>query len=199
MTVLMEDNKYRNAKTKKMKIYSEKEIDNAASVKEKTGRNFWNVKAEQLCTQAKTACLNKQILMGIIDVSWTLRKTALIEEEARKTSDEEVVILRHKNCIKPRVQKKETVPNNLERMSAAHAVVVDLDKKLEACRENLKKAKSQSEKGQHKRVYDRTKISLDGAYTELKRAQDANMKAINVKRKLLDKHLNSITDSDDIN
>ena len=67
---------------KKMKIYSEKEIDNAASVMEKTRRNFWNVKAEQLCTKTKTACLNKQILMGIIDVSWTLRKTALIEEEA---------------------------------------------------------------------------------------------------------------------
>ena len=194
----MEDNKYRNAKMKKMKIYSKKEIDNATSVMEKTRRNFWNVKAEQLCTQATTACLNKQILMGIIDVSWTLRKTALIEE-ARKTSDKEVVISRHENCIKPTIQEKETGPNNLERMSAAHAVVVDLDKKLVGCRENLKKAKSQSEKGQHKRVYDRTKISLDGAYTELKRAQDATMKAINVKRKLLDKYLNSITDSDDVN
>ena len=45
-------------------------------------------------------------------------------------------------------------------MSAARAVVVDLDKKLEKYRENLKKAKSKSEKGQHKRGYDRMKISL---------------------------------------
>ena len=198
MTVLMKDNKYRNAKMKKMKIYSEKEVYNATSEMEKTRRNFWNEKAEQLCTQTKTAGQNKQTLMGIIDVSWTLRKTALIEEEARKTTDEEVVISRHE-ATKPRIQKKETIPNNLERMSAAHAVVVDLDKKLEKYRENLKKAKSKNEKGQHKRDYDRMKISLDGAYTELKRAQDATMKAISVKRKLLDKHLNSMTEGDDVN
>ena len=43
------------------------------------------------------------------------------------------------------------------------------------------------------------KISLDGAYTELKTAQDATMKAISVKRKLLDKHLNSMTEGDDVN
>ena len=105
MTVLMKDNKYRNAKMKKMKIYSEKEVYNATSEMEKTRRNFWNEKAEQLCTQTKTAGQNKQTLMGIIDVSWTLRKTALIEE-ARKTTDEEVVISRHE-ATKPRIQKKK--------------------------------------------------------------------------------------------
>ena len=50
---------------KKMKIYSEKEVYNATSEMERTRRNFWNKKAEQLCTQTKTAGQNKQTLMGI--------------------------------------------------------------------------------------------------------------------------------------
>jgi hypothetical protein len=56
----METDKYRNSKMKEMKINSEKELTRRRLKWKK--RHFWNEKAEQLCTQAKTASQNKQTL-----------------------------------------------------------------------------------------------------------------------------------------
>lgn len=86
--------KYRNAKMKNLKIYSEEEINTAPSKMERTRRHFWNEKAEQLTTRQATAGQSKSTLIGIIDVAWTLRKTALIDVEARELKDKDNVIVR---------------------------------------------------------------------------------------------------------
>jgi hypothetical protein len=46
-------------------------------------RTFWNEKTEQLATKNETCKLDKTTIRGIIDVSWTLRKTSLIVIDAR--------------------------------------------------------------------------------------------------------------------
>ena len=61
---------------------------------ERTRRHFWNEKAEQLATRQATAGQSKSTLIGIIDVAWTLRKTALIDVKARELKDKENVIVR---------------------------------------------------------------------------------------------------------
>ena len=79
---------------KNLKIYSEEEINTAPSKMERTRRHFWNEKAEQLTTRQETAGQSKSTLIGIIDVAWTLRTTALIDVEARGLKDKENVIVR---------------------------------------------------------------------------------------------------------
>ncbi|KAJ7375631.1 hypothetical protein OS493_039976, partial [Desmophyllum pertusum] len=83
---------YQHAKMKNIKIYSEQEIESSKSELEKKRRIFWNEKAEQLSKSQITSNLSKTTLIGIIDVSWTLRKTALIEGEARKILDDEQLL-----------------------------------------------------------------------------------------------------------
>ena len=185
--------KYRNAKMKNLKIYSEEEINTAPSKMERTRRHFWNEKAEQLATRQATAGQSKSTLIGIIDVAWTLRKTALIDVEARELKDKESVIVRTYDeppKSKKGTQKKQTIPKNLDRMAAAHAAVERLDKEMEEYRE-LQKRASSKEKEELKKKFGKSKQLLDGAYTELKRAQDAALKSIRGKRKSLDEFLKS--------
>lgn len=73
---------------------------------EKTRRRFWNEKAEQVTTKKNTAGLDKLTLMGIIDVSRTMRKTSLIEDESRKVLDEEEILLKTMFSNQKSSQKK---------------------------------------------------------------------------------------------
>ena len=188
-TVLIDENKCRHAKMKQLKIFTEKDITKSKCDLEKKRKIFWNEKAEQLCTNVKTANLSKITLTGIIDVAWTLRKTSIIEEEARRIANEEIIFTRGES--KDRIQKKETIPRNLDRLESAHAVVSDMNEKMERFRDLSKNAKSKKEINEYNKEYSRLKILMDGAYSELKKAQDATAKAIKVKKQLLDNYIKS--------
>ena len=195
---LMRANKYHNATLKKLKIYTDEEINAANSEMERKRRRFWNNKAEQVATSKKTANLKKTTQMGIIDVAWTLRKTAFIETDARKTLDEEKVLFRRceNEKVTKAVQKKETIPKNLDRMAAAHAAVEKADEELNDCRMNFEKARTEKERQAARQEFEVKQILMDGAYTELKKAQDATTKSVKAKRKELDQKLN-VTESEE--
>ena len=129
---------WKNARMKNIKIYSEKEIEEAKSCLEKKRRRFWNEKAEQLATSPKTANCDKTTIGGIIDVSWTLRKTSMIEGDARKVLDDAKILLENpvSSAKKWKLgnQKRETLPKNLDRLAAAHSVVESLDSDLKNVR-----------------------------------------------------------------
>lgn len=74
---------------------------------EKTRRRLWNEKAEQVTTKRKTAGLDKLTLIGIIDVSWTMGKTSLIEDESRKVLDDEEILLKTKFSNQKSSKKKK--------------------------------------------------------------------------------------------
>ena len=195
---LMRANKYHNATLKKLKIYTDEEIDAANSEMERKRRRFWNNKAEQVATSKKTANLKKTTQMGIIDVAWTLRKTAFIETDARKTLDEEKVLFRRREYerVTKAAQKKETIPKNLDRMAAAHAAVEKADKELNDYRMNFEKARTEKERQAARQEFEVRQTFMDGAFTELKKAQDATIKSVKAKRKELDQKLN-VTDSEE--
>ena len=86
---MLKKNKYINAKLKNIKIYSDKEIESPQAHLERKRRRFWNEEAEQLARCPKTSPGNKTTIAGIIDVSWTMKKTSLIETDARKLLDDE--------------------------------------------------------------------------------------------------------------
>ena len=52
-------------------------------------RQSWNEKCKQVCTHSETANQEKYAIIEIIDVAWTLRKTAILEEECKKLEMDE--------------------------------------------------------------------------------------------------------------
>ena len=187
---------FKYAKMNNWKIYSEKEINSPTVELERKRRAFWNKKAEQLASTPKTSKLNKTTMAGIIDVSWTLRKTSLIEADVKNVLNQEEVLFGLDGVgRKIGSQKKGTVMKNIDRMSAAHAAVEGNDIKLqELIKRNLDKSSfSKLERIQLTSEYNKKKILFDEAYTELKRAQDATVKALKVKKEEMEKRLRAKT------
>ena len=88
-------------------------------------------------------------------------------------------------------QKKETIPKNLQRMETANFNVQRANANLEKVKEEFEKAKSTVEEEKIKKQWKRSKDDMDEAYTKLKQAQDATMKALVVKQQQLEKYLTS--------
>lgn len=184
----LKGNKYINAKMKNIKIYSEQEI-NSQKDTERQRRTFWNEKAEQLAKSPKTSNCSKTTIVGIIDVAWTLRKTTLIEAEARKLIQSEKELFDKEDLASGKKlgkQKQETLPSNLDRMAAAHSAVEAIDADMEGCQKKFKKGKSIQQRKNDTAEYKRQKALMDGAYTELKRAQEATIKSIKAKQQQLE-------------
>ena len=76
-------------------------------------------------------------------------------------------------------QKKDTILKNMDRMSANHHPVKELDPEMTEIQESFNKAKAVAERKKCTEGYERKKLLLDGAYTELKHAQDALIIKIN--------------------
>ena len=181
---------YYHAKTNNMKIYSPKEIESATGM-EKKRRQFWNDKAEQLAQNKKTRNQSKTVLSGLIDVSWTLRKTSMLESDVKKLLDEEKVLFRKDDVAGKKLgtQKKDTISKNVERMSAAHHAVEGIDQEVEEVQETFQAAQTLVDRRKYSKEYERKKLLLDGAYTELKRAQDALTKSMKAKERDIENRL----------
>ena len=186
-----------HARQKGIKIYSVKEISSGKSELEQARRQFSNEKAEQLCTRSETANLGKTTIYGIIDVAWTLRKTLLLLDEARKLQQNEEELFPDDDSASwergtAGKQKAKTIDNNINRMEVSHQNVIDRDKELEKVKKRYESCTTEEKKllGQeHKKV----KTEFDGAYTELKRAQDALTKALKHKKDILERRLKERT------
>ena len=164
---------------------------------ERKRRRFCNEKAEQLAKSSKTSHCGKTTIAGIIDVAWTLRKTSFIEGEARKLLQDEKELFTKDDIAsgsKLGQQKKDTIAKNLDRMAAAHLAVESHDAEVEKCQKEFKKGKSIKERNESNLKYKRQKTLMDGAYTELKRAQDATVKSIKTKRQQLEIRLSARED-----
>lgn len=166
---------------------------------EKKRRQFWNEKADQLAKNKETRDQSKTALCGIIDVSWTLRKTSMLEAEAKKLMEDEKVLFRKEDATSRKLgkQKKDTIPKNVDRMSAAHQAVEEHDQKVTGVQTLFKEATTLPDRKKFTKKYEREKLLMDGAYTELKRAQDALSKSIKVKRTEIENRLKVGTEGED--
>ena len=182
---------------KNIKIYTDKEIPSPKSEMERKRRRFCKEKAEHLAKSSKTSHCGKITIAGIIDVAWTLRKTSFIEGEARKLLQDEKELFTKDDIAsgsKLWQQKKDTIAKNLDRMAAAHLAVESHDAEVEKCQKEIKKGKSIKERNESTLKYKRQKALMDGAYTELKRAQDATVKSIKTKHRQLEIRLSARED-----
>jgi len=106
----------------------------------------------------------------------------------------QIKVLRNANLG---TKKKETLPKNLDRMSAAHLAVESIASEVQECQTKFKAAKKQSQRKLFTDDYKRKKVLLDGAYTELKRAQEATVKSIHVQRQQIYSYLESSKEDSD--
>ena len=169
---------------KNIKIYSDKEIESPQAHLERKGRRFWNKKAKQLVKSPKTWLCNKTTIVGIINVSWKMKKkTALIEGEARKLLEDEKELFwkdEPTSVSKLRQQKRKRWEKNLEDMAVAHEAIERHDANIEI----YKKVNDTS-------ALKREKDLMDGAYSQLKKAQEAAAKSIKFKGQQVQMRLTS--------
>ena len=183
-------------------MYSEDEIKGARSELEQRRRKFWNEKVEQLCTDSSTTSLDKTTIYGMVDVSWTLRKSSMLETEACKILHEEEVLFQREECAvsgkrKLGSQKKDTINKNIDRMSVAHIQVESLDAGLKDARNRFRLADTIQERKRLKREFQEKSTLLTGSYSELKRAQDALSKSLSQKKREIENVLANKTSQDE--
>lgn len=121
-------NTYGNAVEKGIKLWTDFQIKTAIGL-EKKRREFFNMKAEELCS-VKHIRHNwtKTEIAGAADTAWTLKKTALLKVENNYIS----TLLEGKKAPK---QKESTIRKNLEEMMTNHIKLESLDKEVKACAE----------------------------------------------------------------
>ena len=186
--------RYRHARQKGLKIYDKKEIETAKSDLERMRRQFWNEKCEQLCTRSETANQEKYAIIGIIDVAWTLRKTAKLGEECKKLEmDEQELFSADEHLLSTSLpgrgkQKASTIPHNIQRMNIVRENFLKLDKEMAICKNQIQNADATKRKTLNEQL-QQLKKSLDGSYTKLKCAQDALTKALKHKKDTLNLRL----------
>ena len=128
----------------------------------------------------------------MIDVAWTLRKTTLLKDNAKRLETEEKEVVADKTKISfQRGYKSKTIDKNLDRIEIPHQTFLDYDKQLESINEQLK-ATAKASVEQRKKIEEEREIvksRFDGQFSELKRAQDALNKSLQQRRKIINKQL----------
>ena len=103
-----------------------------------------------MASSPQTAECDQTTISDIIDVSWALRKTSLIEGGARKVIEDAEILLDNpdSSATKRKLgnQKNETLPKNLDRirMSAAHLAVESIDSEVQKCQTKFKAEKNKA-------------------------------------------------------
>ena len=119
---------YQHASSRKLKIYTQNEITTAKGLG-KVRRQFWNNKAEEVGRDKSLRTWSKTALHGVIDTSWTLKKTALFVLEGNKILNE-----KHENKGITK-QKEGTFAENLRRTLSVHSDLLSTNSKLAALKD----------------------------------------------------------------
>lgn len=155
---------YPHASSHKLKLYSLNDIKTVKGL-EKVRRKFWNSNAKEVCQDQTTRKWSKTALHGVIDMSWTLKKTALSVMEANKILSETKDVTKTK-------QEEGTLSENVERTLCRHRDVLKLNSKLAALEDPDNNTRDK------KRKVEKFQKSIRAAVGKLKKAQESLRKAI---------------------
>ena len=104
------------AKARNVKLYTDAEIQNSTG-KTKEYREFWNKKAEEICSEAEFAKFSKAAVHGMINTAWTMQKADDILAESKKIAN----ALKNvpKSWLSCTVAAENTLRKNIERLEKA--------------------------------------------------------------------------------
>ena len=174
---------FSTARARKVKIFSEQEIDESIGM-QKSYRQFWNDKAEELCSSNALKDFKPGEIQGAINVAWSLKKTEILKEELEEINME-IATRCTGSALKKMQMSKSTVEKNTTRVDAAVSTVKEAQKKLTTERQKYLESTNKSERKLAAATADEIENNSDFQMVELQRAQDALRKALNARKKLL--------------
>lgn len=145
-------------------LYSMRDIERASAAR-KEYYTFWNVKAQELCSDQTFAGYKKQELHGIIDTAWQMKSCEILTAQAE---DE----LQNMPSNKP--EKSKTLSKNIKRVQEARRVANELNKQVSGLKRCLNKRGGNVVRSE----LSQTEGKLKDAMSEIKLAQDALRKSI---------------------
>lgn len=175
--------KYSAPRTRKVKIYSESEIEGSTGMTQ-VYRRFWNKKAEEICCSHSLTSFKAGEIQGAIKVAWTLEKSNHLKWEVDEINAE---IGQPCSCtvLKKLQVLAKTIKKNTRRVDEPHESLTSKRKELtDACFKPFQVQNSSQWKKAHEKV-DNLKKYLGVNLTELWKAQDSLRKSINTKHKII--------------
>lgn len=174
---------YSAARARKVKLYSDREIQGASGMV-KLYRAFWNNKAEEICSSQALKQFTQGEVQGAINVAWIIEKATHIKNEAK-----ELEIDVGPGCpdhmVKKFTESKKTLERNTKRMEAAKNSLTQIQGKLDNARHELFNSKNKVERTEALTKIENVEKDLEKELTELRKAEDSLRKSVDNKRKLL--------------
>ena len=162
---------------------------------------FWNEKAESLCRNPRFQKWSKLSLEGVINSSWTLRKTTLLRDQIRVSELELDEIKRQHPDWHRDIPNLGSIRRNEDRMTAARHAIEEQEKEAQKIQKDLKTCTNEETRAQKKRKLKECQNNIDGLYSDLKKAQDAlrkNVKSLEQKVEQLKEKMCTEIDENDV-
>ena len=166
-----------------MKIFSEQEVNESIGM-QKSYRQFWNDKAEELCRSNALKTFKPGEIQGAINVAWSLKKTDILKDQIEEVN-KEIASKCSTDELKKFQMSKKTAEKNTERVDAAVSALRKTQENLTTARQELVDGTNKSERKLASARVDKIEKDLDAQMAELRRAQDALRKATEARKKLL--------------
>lgn len=152
-------------RARKVKIFSEQEINKSIGM-QKSYRQFWNDKAEELCSSNALKHFKPGKIQGAINVAWSLKKTEILKEELEEINME-ITTQCTGSALKKGQMSKSTVEKNTTHVDAAISAVKETQKKLATERQKYLESTKKSERKLAAATADEIENDLDFQMVEL--------------------------------
>ena len=175
---------YSAAKARNIKIFSAREIAESSGM-QKSYREFWNNKAEELCSTSVLKTFKPGEIQGAINVAWTIKKTDFLRDQMEEVN-KQIISKCPVDLLKKFQLLSTTLKNNTKLVEAAVSSLQDIQRDLTSARQELFDSSNKTERQEASLKVDQLEKDLESQLTELRKAQDALRKATDVRRKLLE-------------
>ena len=103
---------------------------------QKAYREFWNNKAEELCSTSALKSFKPGEIQGAINVAWTIKKTEFLTEQKEKVN-KEVVFKCPVDLLKKFQLLRTTLKKNTERVETAESSSQNIQGELASARQEF--------------------------------------------------------------
>lgn len=175
---------YSAVKARNIKIFSAREIAQSSGM-QKSYREFWNNKAEELCSTSVLKTFKPGEIQGAINVAWTIKKTDFLRDQMEEVN-KQVISKCPVDLLKKFQLSSTTLEKNTKRVEEAVSSLEDIQRDLTSARQEFFDSRNKTERQEASLKVDQLEKDLESQLTELRKAQDALRKATDARRKLLE-------------
>ena len=167
---------YSAARARKCKLFTDSKI-NASVGMVKVYREFWNNKAEEICSSQALKSFKPGEVQGAINVAWALEKSKDQAEEVSRDIDQQCPA----HLLYKFQMSKNTIDKNKTRVDTAEESFKKIQNDLTKARFTLFECKNKVEVSEA----DKIEKDLAAALTELRKSKDSLRKAIEARKRLI--------------